>query len=207
MVSRYEPGGLVVSEIHRDCIPILEQKQWIGFFEIFDGFCEGVALEFAHSFDGKRATIGNLTIRITEDSIAHVTGLPQIGERYSKTKHFKDKSWAPFISRSRVESVNWKKGIPRSWLIHPWDELAYLIHKFITCEGRFSIIYLYHIKLLQHLRGDCEINMPYFLLQSFSKMAKAIQKQGRNIEKSLYHCGFIKMIIIYELQKKILTWQ
>jgi hypothetical protein len=177
----------------------LEQKKYIGFFEKFDGFCEGVALEFAHSFDGERATVGNLTIRITEDSIALVTGLPQIGERYFKTKHFKDKSWVPFISRSRVVAVNWKKGIPRSWLVLPCDELAYLIQKFITCEGRFSIIYLYHIKLLQHLRGDCEINMPYFLLQSLSKMAKTVQKQGKKTERSLYHCGLIKMIIKNEL--------
>jgi hypothetical protein len=129
MVSRYELGRLVASEIHRDYIQILEKKQWIGFLEKFDGFCEGVSLEFAHSFDGEIATIGNLTIRLTEDSIAHVTGLPQIGERYFKTKHCKDKSWVPFISRSRVAVVNWKKGIPRSWLAHPWDELAYLIHK------------------------------------------------------------------------------
>jgi hypothetical protein len=106
-----------------------------------------------------------------------------------------------------VAAVNWKKGIPRSWLIHPWDELAYLTQKFITCEGIFSIIYLYHIKLLQHLKSDCEINMPYFLLQSLSKMAKAVQKQWRNTERSLYYCGFIKMIIIHELHKQNLTWQ
>jgi hypothetical protein len=206
MVYRCEPGKLVTSEIHRDCIQILEQKQWIGLFEKFDGSCEEVALEFAHSFDGERATVGNLTIRISEDIIAHVTGLPQIGERYFKTKRFKDKSWPSFISRSRVATVNWKKGIPRSWLIHPWDELTYLIQKFITCGVRFSIIYLYHIKLLQHLKGDCEINMPYFLLQRLSNMAKAVQKQGRNTKNSLYHCDFIKMIIIYELQKQNLTW-
>jgi hypothetical protein len=127
MVSRYELGKLVTSEIHRDCIQISEQKQWIGFFEKFDGSFEKVSLEFAHSFDGERATIGNLTIRISEDIIAQVTGLLQIGERYFKTKHFKDKSWASFISISRVAAVNWKKGIPKSWLIHPWDELAYLI--------------------------------------------------------------------------------
>jgi hypothetical protein len=176
MVSRYEPGRLVASEIHRDCMQILEQKQWLSFFEKFDGFCEEIALEFAQSFDGERATVGNLTIRITGDSLAFFTGLPHIGERYFKTKHFKDKSWVPFISRSRVAVVNWKKGIARSWLVHPWDELAYLIQKFITCESRFSIIYLYHIKRLQHLRGDCEINMHYFLLQSLSKMTNTVQK-------------------------------
>jgi hypothetical protein len=207
MVSRYEPGRFVASEIHKDCMQILEQKQWLSFFEKFEGFCEGIALDFAYSFDGEKATVGNFILRITEDSLAVVTGLPQIGERYFKTKHFKDKSWVPFISRSRVASVNWKKGIPRSWLVHPWDELAYLIQKFITCEGRFSIIYLYHIKLLQHLRGDCEINMPYFLLQSLSKMAKTVQKQGRNTGRSLYHCGLIKMIVKNELLKQNMNWQ
>jgi hypothetical protein len=44
MVSRYEPGRFVTSKIHRDCIQILEQKQWIGFFEKFDGLCEEFAL-------------------------------------------------------------------------------------------------------------------------------------------------------------------
>ena len=176
MVSRFEPERFNPSEIHRDCMQILEQNQWITFFEKFDGFYEEVSLESSHSFDGERATIGNLTIRIFEDIIAQVTGLPQTRERYFKTKNFKDKSWASFVSRARVAAVNWKKGIPRSWLIHPWDELAYLIQKFITCEERFSIIYLYDIKLLQHLKSDCEINMPYFLLQSLSKMAKAVQK-------------------------------
>jgi hypothetical protein len=57
------------------------------------------------------------------------------------------------------------------------------------------------------LRGDCEINMPYFLLQSLSKMAKTVQKPGRNTERSLYHCGLIKMIIKDELQKKNVIWQ
>jgi hypothetical protein len=120
----------------------------------------------------------------------------------SRTNH-----GVPFISRSRVSSVNWKKGIPRSWLVHPWDELAYLIQKFITCEGRFNIIYLYHIKLLQHLRGDCEINLPYFLLQSLSKMARTVQKQDRNTGRSLYHCGLIKMIVKNELLKQNMNWQ
>jgi hypothetical protein len=115
----------------------------LNFFEKFEGFCEAVALDFAYSFDGEKATIGNFTLRVNEDSLALIIGLPQTGETYFKTKHFKDKSWVPFISRSRVSSVNWKKGIPRIWLVHPWDELAYLIQKFITCEGRFSIIYLY----------------------------------------------------------------
>jgi hypothetical protein len=70
MVSRYEPEKFDPSTSHKDCIQILEQKQWITFFEKFDGFYEKVALEFAHSFDGERATVGNLTMRISKDIIA-----------------------------------------------------------------------------------------------------------------------------------------
>ena len=126
---------------------------------------------------------------------------------YFKTKQFKDKSWPPFISRSRAVSVDWKKGISRSWLIHPWDGIDYIIQKFVTCEGRFNIVYLYHIKLMQHLKNDREINMPYFLLQRISNMAKFVKKQERNIEKSLYHYGFIKMTIKHQLRNQDLSWQ
>ena len=109
MVSRYEPEKFDPSEIHKDYIQILEKNQWISFFEKFDGYCEKVALEFSCSFSGESATVGNITIRIYEDVVAQISGLPQTRERYFKTKHFKDKSWAPFVSRSRVAAVNWKK--------------------------------------------------------------------------------------------------
>ena len=91
-------------------------------------------------------------------------------------------------------------------MVHPWDEVVYIIQKFITCEGRFRIVYLYHIKLLQHLKGECEINMPYFLLQSPSKMAKAVQRRAKDRMTSLFHCGLIKIIMKHELQKQNLTW-
>ena len=60
---------------------------------------------------------------------------------------------------------------------------------------------------MQHLKNDREINMPYFLLQSLSNMAKAIQKQERLKEKSLYHYGSIKMTVMHELQKQDLSWK
>ena len=91
-----------------------------------------------------------------------------------------------FLCKSRAGSVKWKKGVPRSWLIHPWDEVAHVIQKFITCEGRFSVMYLYHIKLMQHLRGDCEINIPYFLLQSLSKTSKVLKKCVEDITRRIF---------------------
>jgi hypothetical protein len=38
-------------------------------------------------------------------------------------------------------------------------------------------------------------------------MAKGVQKHEKDMKKSLYHHGLIKMIITYELQKQNLSWQ
>ena len=206
MTARLEPKEFNSADLHEKCLEIFENKQWISFFEKFNGHHEQVSMAFAETFNGEIARVGNLQIRLSEDVLAQVTGLPQQGERFFKTKQFKEKVWIPFLCRSRAGSVNWKKGIPRSWLIHPWDEIVYIIQKFVTCEGRFSIIYLYHIKLLQHLKGECEVNIPYFLLQSLTKMAKAVQGRSKDKVTSLFHCGLIKMIIQYELHRQNLTW-
>lgn len=91
--------------------------------------------------------------------------------------------------------------------MHPWDEMVYIIQKFFTCEGRYSIVYLYHIKLLLHLKGQCTISLPYFLLQSLTKMSKTIQKKKGNEDKSLYNFWLIKILIEFEVQRRGKTWK
>jgi len=174
MTNRVEPSIFDSSQYHEDCIEILRETQWLPFLEKFHGSNEEITKQFAFTFNGEKALIGNFSFRISEDTIAQAIGISPEGEKYFKTKQFKEKSWTQFMSRSRVSSVNWKKGVPRSWLVHPWDEMVYILQKFITCEGRYSIVYLYHIKLLLHLKKQCVISVPYFLLQSLTKMAKTI---------------------------------
>jgi len=190
------------SQYHEDCIEILREIQWLPFLEKFHGSNEEVTKQFSFTFNGEKALIGNFSFRVSEDTIAQAIGISPEGEKYFKTKQFKEKSWTQFMSRSRVSSVNWKKGVPRSWLMHPWDEMVYILQKFITCEGRYSIVYLYHIKLLLHLKKQCVISIPYFLLQILTKMSKTIQKQKGNEDKSLYHFVLIKILIEHELQRR-----
>ena len=91
--------------------------------------------------------------------------------------------------------------------MHPWDEMVYITQKFVTCEGRYIIVFLYHIKLLLHLKGKYTISLPYFLLQSLTKMSKTIQKRKGNEDKSLCHFGLIKILIEFELQRRGKTWK
>ena len=55
-----------------------------------------------------------------------------------------------------------------------------VIHRYITCEGRLSSAYVYHLRLMNLFLGR-PINLPYYLVQSMTKMSTAINKGPKNI--------------------------
>jgi hypothetical protein len=84
--------------------------------------------------------------------------------------------WTPFLLRNRQNDLNWPAGVPRLWLKYPWKYIAFMIQKYITCEGRFSFNFLYHIILLADLNEAKPLNLPYLFLHNLTKMAKDIQR-------------------------------
>lgn len=152
----------------------MRRTGWLNFLEKFNGYNVEVSNAFALSFDGEQAQICNLTLHILDNLISKVTGLPQIGYEWFKNKPMEERLWAPFLLRNRQNDLNWPAGVSRLWLKDPWKDIAFLIQKFITCEGRFIFIFLYHIKLLAHLSEEKPLNMPYYLLHSLTKMEKSI---------------------------------
>ena len=57
---------------------------WIQFFNLFCGYNDEVSFQFATTFDGNRAQIGDITLLVSEQSISNATGLPIEGERWFK---------------------------------------------------------------------------------------------------------------------------
>jgi hypothetical protein len=81
-----------------------------------------------------------------------------------------------------------------------------IIQRYITGEGRFSIVHCYHIRFLMHLNSDKEMNLPLYLLKSLTKMSKRIQNYPEASQKSLYHQGFIKILVLFSLSKLYMPW-
>ena len=75
-----------------------------------------------------------------------------------------------------------------------------VIHRYVTCEGRLSFAYVYHLRLMTVFLGR-PINLPYYLVQSMTKMSAAIKKGPKNIGQSLYHHGLVTMPVEMELSK------
>ena len=70
--------------------------------------------------------------------------------------------------------------------------------KYITCEGRFSIVYGYHFRLLTELRhqmdlpSDNNLSIPYFLLQSMTECATKLRE---GMPDQVAHHGLIKLLV------------
>jgi hypothetical protein len=102
---------------------------------------------------------------------------------------------------------DWTKGIPRQWIKPEYCTMLVSLQIFITCEGRYAITFLYHLRLLLHFEGGPKMNFPYFLWMSLSKMARGVRSTSKKIETSLYHHGLMKLLVVSELKKRGSSWK
>jgi hypothetical protein len=147
-----------------------------------------VAQAFAQTFDGTRDKIGDLQLEVTEGSIAEATGLSQEGARWFKNLKFEGVPWHLLMASKK--SCYCAKGTPIVLFKPRWHGFLLMLKQFITCEGRYSLVFLYHVCLLMVFLGY-NLNMSFYLLRSLQKMAKFYQRQNLNPQSSLFHHGLI----------------
>jgi hypothetical protein len=193
-VVRVEPNGSQALLTFDGAYANLEEFGWLSFIRKFDGFNMVVARQFTLSFDGGRAKVGDLQLEITEQSISLATGLPVNEEKWSKNYRVKDVPWTLLFRSRTVNSCN--RGLPAKMLKPRWYDLLMILKQFITCEGRYGFVFLFHLRLLMVFMGF-ELNMPHYLHRSIFKMAKIYKRNPANT--SLFHVGLIKMLVVSEL--------
>jgi hypothetical protein len=192
-----------------EAFPQMAQKfkyaGWFDFFSTFQGHDENISMIFAHNFDGFETVVGKLLMHVTKHSIEKACKLPVYGERWWKKENLVMEFVNQFFIPEK-KNPNWSQGIPHSWVRKEWHTTMLIIHRYITCEGHFSLVHLYHIRLLIHVNGDYPLNLPYFLLKILSKMSKRIQTHPATTKNSLFHQGLIKTLVIFSLSEVQRSW-
>ena len=173
---------------------MLQKASWLSFIEKFNGYHKEITKSFSRSFDGMEVEIGDIKFSVTESFITEETKLPNLGERWFKNKKFHDESWKAILKNPGMDTSVFTKGIPLHVIKEEWTALLLLVQKFITCEGRFGTMYMYHARIMMNFMEGHAINLPYFLLRSLTKMSFAVQKNIGNIEPHLYHHGSLKFL-------------
>ena len=82
-----------------------------------------------------------------------------------------------------------------------------MVQNYITCDGQYDRVLKCHLRLLMHLNGGIQLNIPFYLLKSLQKMISRVQGHPEHTARSVYHQGLIKLLILSQLQKEGRTWK
>jgi hypothetical protein len=73
----------------------------------------------------------------------------------------------------------------------------------VTCEGRYGLVFLHHLRLLMVFMAY-SLNMPFYFHRSLFKMSKKFKRH--QADSSLFHYGLIKLIVVYHLSLHGDSW-
>jgi hypothetical protein len=204
-VLRKELHDVSYLESHPEIFQMFKEAGCYRYCEKLQGYHQGVAEAFAKRFDGEKVTLGPLVMQIDEASVAAATEMPGQGERWFKTTITKDIEFRSYL-KPEFKCIIWKRDVPRSHLEEKWKQLLKVIQVYITCEGRYGRVMLYHFKLMNHFTGRNLLNFPHYLHRSLTKMAHQVQAKPEKVSTRIFHHGLIKLIVMEELQKRVKTW-
>ena len=79
---------------------------------------------------------------------------------------------------------------------------------YFSCEGRFSHLYAYHIKLLMQFTRVRMMNLPYFMCRNIEKMTTLVQQKTPQQQfNSIYQFSLINIVVIHQLGLQGITWE
>ena len=133
---------------------------------------------------------------MSTNAIVAATGIPSMGERWFKQEKLDMSYFEPYL-KPRYKDHN-KSIFPFSHLLERYVPIMRIIMKYFNCEGRFSHLYSYHIRLLMHFTRVRMLHFPYYLFRSINKMTYIVQKRDYNKQmQSLFHHSLIKMVVMH----------
>jgi hypothetical protein len=124
-----------------------------------------------------------------------------VGQKWFKNSKVDEVPWSLLFTSRKINSCD--KGMPVTALKPRWHDLLAIVKQFVTCEGRYSLVFLYHLRLLMSFI-DFPLNMPYFLLRSLYKMVKCFKREKS--DSSLFHHCLIKVIMVHQLKLNGNCW-
>jgi hypothetical protein len=83
-VVHIEPNGIQTLLLFDNAQEDLERNRWLVFIEKFEGFILTVAQKFALTFDGCKAKVGDIQLKLNEEFLSSATGLPTKGHKWFK---------------------------------------------------------------------------------------------------------------------------
>ena len=117
-VDRHEPLSRQVMEKtweFQSARELFLKNGWFPFFDKFTGHNDEVSLHFVRSFDGKKAQIGDISLLVSERTIAQETGLRREGAHWFK-KESLARAQINRLFKPKYHTITLHKGFPWNFL-------------------------------------------------------------------------------------------
>ena len=124
-----------------------------------------------HFHDGQ-VTLAGVNFTLTLETISQATGIPNVGEQWNKRQQVDKVHYEPYIRPSYVRQFS--RVFPFQFLKESYGPLMRLIIRYFSCEGQFSRLYAYHIRLLMHFTRVRMMNIPYFMCQKIERITTLV---------------------------------
>jgi hypothetical protein len=86
----------------------------------------------------------------------------------------------------QIEPKGW--GVRLSSLPPPWLEVEKFVKHYLTCKGRYQVVYQHNFVLLSHLRHNRLVKIPYYLLGCLKNMSHYCKKAKDPALSLTRHC-------------------
>lgn len=120
-IVQVEIIGVEVVEAHDECLAFFHRQGWWQFLQLFQAHSNEVVKDFPAYFNGIRAYVSDLKIKIYLHFILAASQLPLEGECWSKNVSVKSIPWKKLLANKDHENI--LKGIPISFLKPKWHNL------------------------------------------------------------------------------------
>ena len=112
---------------------------------------------FGTNLKGENTTIVGIDFTFSVDAISLATEIPNHGEYWFKGMNLDLEEYKPYL-KSQYKGAH-SHMFPFKYLLEKFAPLMKVVIKFFTCEGRFSILYQYHIRVLMHFIAVKSLNL------------------------------------------------
>ena len=147
-----------------------------------------------------------MDIILSLEIIAQATGIPNVGEEWNKHQQLDKFHYEPYIKPGCMRHLT--VVFPFRFLRDEYALLMRLIIQYFTCEGRFSHLYLYHIRLFMNYTRVRMMNIPFFMCRNIERMVPLVQRKSlAQQHKSVYHYALIKIIVMHQLAQQGIAWE
>lgn len=184
-IIHFEPQDITKINADPNITLDFEQVGRMRFCQKIQGYHLQLTKEFGRYFYGVQAKVGSLDFPVSSQSIAEDTETSLIGEEW-----FKGMQFDLIYFKDSLKPKHWREygsDVLRSYLQDHHRKMLEVIQRYFTCEGSFSKVYNYQIRLLMYFMGNKSLNILYYLFRSLCNMVDRVQTKGSQVEASLFH--------------------